>query len=138
MGSLARVKQSIVQQEPTRITTSSSSIIDHITTTSSKNIVKAWVLPISLSDHFMVFCVCTFEGGVLKDHKTINTRKVKNFNEQMFLRDVASIKWVKALGQTDDVNVLVSNWSKLFIGDRETCHCSKYASLGQVLTLGQC
>ena len=39
---------------------------------------------------------------------------MKNFNEQMFLRDAASINWVKALDQTDDVNVLVSNWSQLF------------------------
>ena len=57
----------------------------------------------------------SFKGkGVLEDHKTINTRKIKNFNEQMFLRNVASINWVKALDQTDDVNVLVSNWSRLF------------------------
>ena len=100
--------------EPTRITTSSSSIIDHIATTSPKNIVKAGVLPISLSDHVMVFYVRKFEGGALKDHETINTRRMKNLNEQMFLRDVASINWVKALDQTDDVNVLVSNWFRLF------------------------
>ena len=45
---------------------------------------------------------------MLKDHKTINTRRMKNFNEQMLLRDVASIDWVQALDHTDDVNVLVS------------------------------
>ena len=39
---------------------------------------------------------------------------MKNFSEQMFLKDIASIIWVKALDQTDDVNVLVSNWSRLF------------------------
>ena len=62
----------------------------------------------------MVFCVRTFECGVIKDHKMINTRRMKNFNEQIFLRDVASINLVKALDQTDDFNVLVSNRSKLF------------------------
>ena len=100
--------------EPTRVTPNSSSIIDHIATTSPKNIVKSGVFQISLSDHFMVYCVRKFEGGVLKDHKKIKTRRMKIFNEQMFLMDVASINWVKALGQTDDINVLVSNWSKLF------------------------
>ena len=39
---------------------------------------------------------------------------MKNFNEQLFLKDVVSINWVKALDQTDDVNVLVSNWPRLF------------------------
>ena len=100
--------------EPTRVTANSSSIIDHIATTSPRNIVTAGVIPISLSDHFMVFCVRKFEGGVIKDHKTIKTRRMKNFNEQMFLNDVASINWIRALGQTDDINILVRNWSSLF------------------------
>ena len=39
---------------------------------------------------------------------------MKNFNEQMFLNDVASINWLRALGQTDDINIVVSNWSNLF------------------------
>ena len=62
----------------------------------------------------MVFCVRKFEGGVRKDHKTIKTRRMKNFNEQMFLNDVASINWLRALVQTDDINIVVSNWSNLF------------------------
>ena len=33
----------------------------------------------------------------------------------MFLTDVASINWIRALGQTDDMNILVSNWSYLFL-----------------------
>ena len=100
--------------EPTRVTANSSSIIDHIATTSPRNIVTAGVIPTFLSDHFMVFCVRKFEGGVIKDHKTIKTRRMKNFNEQMFLNDVASINWIRALGQTDDINILVRNWSSLF------------------------
>ena len=32
----------------------------------------------------------------------------------MFLTDVASIDWIRALGQTDDIDILVSNWSNLF------------------------
>ena len=51
---------------------------------------------------------------MLKDHKTIKTGRMKNFSEQMFLTDVASINWIRALGQTDDINILVSNWSSLF------------------------
>ena len=100
--------------EPTRVTANSSFSIDHIATTSPRNIVTAGVIPISLSDHFMVFCVRKFEGGVIKDHKRIKTRRMKNFNEQMFLNDVAGINWIRALGQTDDIDILVKNWSNLF------------------------
>ena len=81
---------------------------------SPRNIVKAGVTPISLSDHFMVFCVHKFKGGVLKDHTSIKTRRMKNFDEQMLLTDVASIDWIRALGQTDDTDILVSNRSNLF------------------------
>ena len=43
--------------EPTRVTPSSSTIIDHIATTSASNIIQAGVVETSMSDHFMVFCV---------------------------------------------------------------------------------
>ena len=49
-----------------------------------------------------------------KDYKTIKTQRMKNFNEVMFLTDVASINWIRALGQTDEINILVSNSSILF------------------------
>ena len=52
--------------------------------------------------------------GVIKDHKTIKMRRMNSFNEQMLLNDVASINWLRALCQTDDINILVSNWSNLF------------------------
>ena len=98
--------------EPTLVNVNSSSIIYHIATTSPRNIVKAGVIHISLGDNFMVFCVRKFEGGVINDHKTIKARRMKNVKEQMFLNEVASINWLRALGQTDDINALVSNWSK--------------------------
>ena len=62
----------------------------------------------------MVFCFPKFEVGILKDHKLIKARRMKNFPEQMFFNDVAIINWLRALGQTDDINILVNNWSNLF------------------------
>ena len=76
--------------ESTRVTANSSSIIDYIATTSRRNIVKAGVVPISVRDHFMVICMQKFEGGEIKDHKTTKRWRMKNFNEQLFLNDVAS------------------------------------------------
>ena len=103
---------------------SKSIIIDHIDT-SSRNIAKSEGIPISLSDDFKVFCVHKFDGALLKDHKTIKTRRMNTKNEQMFLMNAASVNWAKALGQTDDINLLVSNCSKLFINHRETGNSSK-------------
>ena len=77
--------------EPTRVTANSSSIIDHKATTSPRTIVKAGVLLISFSDYFMVFRARKFEDGEIQDRKPIKMRRMKSFNKQMFLTDVASI-----------------------------------------------
>ena len=101
-------------EEPTRVTLTSSSIIDHIATTSARNIVESGVHQVSMSDHYMVFCVRKFQGAVEKDHKVITTRSMKNFDKDAFLADVADICWEHGLDETDDVNVLVTQWSTLF------------------------
>jgi len=48
-------------KESTHVTASTSAIVDHISKTYPRNIAE--VVLISLSDHFMVFCVRKFEGG---------------------------------------------------------------------------
>ena len=100
-------------EEPTRVTLNSSTIIDHVATTCARNIPISGVHEVSMSDHFMVYCVRKFNGAVEKDHKVIKTRNMKNFNEEAFLADVSGICWDQMLGETDDINVLVNKWSKL-------------------------
>ena len=101
-------------EEPTRVTLTSSSIIDHIATTSARNIIESGVHKVSMSDHYMVFCVRKFESALKKDHKVITTRSMKNFDKDAFLADVAGICWEQGFSETDDVNVLVTQWSTLF------------------------
>ena len=67
-----------------------------------------------MSDHYMVFCVRKFEGALKKDHKVVTTRSMKNFDKDAFLSDVAGICWERGFSETDDVNVLVTQWSTLF------------------------
>ena len=101
-------------EAPTRVTLTTSSIIDHIATTCARNIVKSGVHEVSMSDNYMVYSTRNFNGAVEKDHKVIKTRKMKNFNEDAFLSDVSGICWELMLTETDDINTLVNNWSNLF------------------------
>ena len=39
---------------------------------------------------------------------------MKNFDKDAFLADVAGICWERGFDETDDVNVLVTQWSTLF------------------------
>ena len=100
-------------EEPTRVTPNTASIIDHIATTHARNIVKSGVYEGSLSDHYMVYCNRKFNGAVEKGHNVIKTRKMKNFNKDVFLADVSGICWERMLYETDDIDVRVSNWSNL-------------------------
>lgn len=95
---------------------SSSTIIDHIATSSPSNIVESGVLQISMSDHYMVFCVRKFNDSLQKEHKMIESRRMKNFKEQAFLEDVAAISWEQEIEDSDDVNALANNWSNFFPG----------------------
>ena len=101
-------------EEPTRVTLETATIIDHIATTCARDIVKAGVHEVSLSDHYMVYCIRKFNGAVEKDHKRIKTRNMKNFKEDEFLSDVSDICWEHMFLQTDDTNTLVNAWSALF------------------------
>ena len=88
---LLSLKQLI--EEPTRVTLTTSSMIDYIATTSARNIIEAGVHKVSMSAHYMVFCVHKFHGELKKDHKVITTRSMKNFDKDAFFADVADICW---------------------------------------------
>ena len=80
-------------EEPTRVTLETATLIDHIATTCARNIVKTGVHEVSLSDHFLVYCIRKFNGAVEKGHKRIKTRSMKHFKEDEFLSDVSDICW---------------------------------------------
>ena len=71
--------------EPTRVTLDTATIIDHVATTCPRNIMKSGVHEVSLSDHYLVYCIYKFNGAVEKGHKT---HKMKPFNEESVLSDV--------------------------------------------------
>ena len=60
-------------EEPTRVTLDTATVIDHVATTCPRNIIKSGVLEVSLSDHYMVYCIRKFNGAVEKGHKKIKT-----------------------------------------------------------------
>ena len=53
-------------EEPSRVSISTSSIIDHIATNCTKNVLKSGVHKVTMSDHFMVYYVRKFNGAVKK------------------------------------------------------------------------
>ena len=63
--------------------------IDHIAITHPQNTLKSGVHKISLSDHYMVYCVRKLNGAIQNGHKTLKARNRKNFREDHFLADIS-------------------------------------------------
>ena len=101
-------------KEPTRVTLNSSTLIDHIATTHCNNITESGVLKISLSDHYLVYCVRKLRGGVKHQHKYITSRQLKNFNHEAFLTDLSEIDWEALVASAQDIDDAVRKWTQIF------------------------
>ena len=60
----------------------------------------------------MVFCKRKLNVR-LGGHKMVVTRNMKHFNASAFLADISSNDWELVVNKTDDVNVMVEEWSSL-------------------------
>ena len=92
-------------EEATRVTPTTSTLINHVAVTNKHNIIKSGVITTAFSDHHVVYCSRKFRGAFTKDHKLILCRKLKNFDQQNFLRDVSNMPWdiiVRSCGTLDE------------------------------------
>lgn len=84
-------------KSPTRITKTSSTLIDHIYTNRAELISEVLVPCYSISDHFPIAFTRSTQENVLKrgHHKVIRYRCFKNFDKMLFCHDLAaSDLWV--------------------------------------------
>ena len=43
----------------------------------------------------------------------IKTRQMNNFNEELFLKDLANVDWQQSLTCSQDINLVVQNWTNM-------------------------
>ena len=79
-------------KEPTRITRSTRSLIDHIYTNNPDRIVHSNVYQTSMSDHFTVQCALASKipKAQLKPQSIITYRSFKHFDSAYFLHDLSN------------------------------------------------
>ena len=68
---------------PTRITSSTSTLIDHILTSSSEKVVQASIIETSLSDHQLIFCTRKIKRAKPNKHHYLKFRFMKNFSTEI-------------------------------------------------------
>ena len=91
---------------PTRVTETTSTLIDHIYSSNEENISSARVARLGISDHFAILC-CRKTNFSLKGtaHKSIKYRSFKSFDENAFLHDLSAVPWsnIESYGNVDNI-----------------------------------
>ncbi len=102
-------------KEPTRITKTTKSCIDHIYVSNVEHILASKVPHIGISHHFSV-CYMRKHNSInhIKAHNTIKYRPYKDFNEHDFLEDLKTVRWALC-DAFDYPNDSLVCWKSLFL-----------------------
>ena len=101
--------------EPTRVTNTSQTLIDHIYTNTEENVQCVHAERLCLSDHYGVFCNRKSQSNISKNsHQIITYRSFRNFEENRFLNDLYSVPW-EIIEQFDNLDDIVSSWNALLL-----------------------
>lgn len=105
-----------VIQSATRVTSSSSTLIDHIYVNNPDRVVSAQVHQTSISDHFAIQCTvaCKIPTARTRTHSTITYRSYKHFNEVDFLHDLSECSF-KEIYESNDPDEAVAAFHRIFL-----------------------
>ena len=94
--------------EPTRVTSSTSTLIDLFVMNKKKSIVHSGVYSLAVSDHYLIFAIRKI--GVLRQSpRYVETRYFKKWKANAFISDLRNSR--KPITDSDSSNVN-ENWSK--------------------------
>lgn len=101
---------------PTRVTSKTKTLIDHIYVDNLKHISEVCVPPIGCSDHFAVCLTWTKKGIKIPktNHKTVTYRSFKLFNDSSFLQELSKANLNNVYNITDP-DEAVTYWHAEFL-----------------------
>ncbi len=97
---------------PTRVTNSTSSLLDHIYVNNPDQYSHRGVLEPGLSDHSLIF-TCRKRKKISKTKKTIFIRNYRKFSQDIFCSDIKSADWTPVF-TSNNVDDAVTNFNFIF------------------------
>ena len=94
----------------TRITSSTSSLIDHILTNANEKISNSGVIDVALSDHQLIFCTRKLSKVKLKYHRKIKCRSFRKYTPELFVQKLKDLNFPD-YKNFDDINVAYNDFS---------------------------
>ena len=101
--------------EATRITMSSSTLIDHFITNEPGKISRYGVIHTGISDHSLIYDIRKINISFKDDENIIEIRNMKKFSEQKFLHDLRTQSWEHVYFFADNPNSMWETWKQLFL-----------------------
>ena len=80
-------------QVPTRVTSSTSSLLDHILTNSGWKVSQKGVIDVGLSDHQLIYCTRKIVRAKTNVHNQIRVRSLKNYTQEILLDELRKINF---------------------------------------------
>ena len=100
--------------EPTRVTLTTASIIDHIFTNVSDLISCSGVLSSGFSDHLITFCTRQLTRQVSSGCVTKMVRSFKDYSKEVFVSRLSQVDWSSVFFAAD-VDSCLSEFSRIFL-----------------------
>ena len=94
--------------KPTRITSHTSTLIDHIYTNASTDQIIPGIVTMDISDHLPTFCLIRRQITRLKPKRFF--RDYSNFDSETYLNDIKSVDWSSILTESIDIHTKASNF----------------------------
>ena len=83
--------------EATRVTSNSSTLIDHILSNSCEKICQSGTISIGLSDHFLTYMTRKIVKGQIGKHNFVRMRSLKDYNKDDFILKLSNMSWESVL-----------------------------------------
>ena len=80
-------------QEPTLVTSSTSSLLDHILTNSGWKVSQKGVIDVGLSDQQLIYCTRKIVRAKTNVHNQIWVRSLKNYTQEILLEELRKINF---------------------------------------------
>ena len=91
---------------PTRVTTNTASLIDHIYTNNRDKVSQAGVIETGISDHFITYCTRRKPKDIIGKHTTIKIRSMKNYTKESFVENLEGKDWNIVKQERQDPDIL--------------------------------
>ena len=80
-------------KEPTRITCSTSTLLDHILTNSSEKVSQKGVIDAGISDHQLIYCTRKIKRTKHNMHNQIQVRSLKKYSAEIFTNALKTVQF---------------------------------------------